>query len=99
MTQEDFDDVSSRVYISALERGLKQPTLPKVDALAARMGVHPLVLLTLAYCRKANADDAMELRKRLDNEIAELVKKRQADENGDPLRGGMREAPRGRKRV
>ncbi|WP_375140559.1 helix-turn-helix domain-containing protein [Ideonella azotifigens] len=50
LTQEDFDEVSSRVYVSALERKIKQPTLPKVDELAARMGLHPLAVLALAYC-------------------------------------------------
>ncbi|HSI50685.1 MAG TPA: helix-turn-helix transcriptional regulator [Ideonella sp.] len=50
LTQEDFDEVSSRVYVSALERKIKKPTLPKVDALAGRMGLHPLTVLALAYC-------------------------------------------------
>lgn len=58
LTQEDFDDISSRVYVSALERGIKQPTLPKVDAFAAHLGVHPLTLLALAYCRKPRRQEA-----------------------------------------
>lgn len=49
LTQEDFSDISSRTYISALERGLKSPTLEKIDALAATLELHPLTLLTLAY--------------------------------------------------
>lgn len=49
LAQEVFDDVSSRTYISALERGLKHPTLPKVDALAKVLDVHPLTLLALSY--------------------------------------------------
>jgi transcriptional regulator with XRE-family HTH domain len=61
LTQEDFDDISSRVYISALERGVKQPTLPKVDALAGRLGVHPLTLLALAYCRKPASEDVRQV--------------------------------------
>jgi transcriptional regulator with XRE-family HTH domain len=61
LTQEGFDDISSRVYISALERGIKQPTLPKVDALAGRLGVHPLTLLVLAYCRKPAPEDVRQL--------------------------------------
>ncbi|PKO77725.1 MAG: XRE family transcriptional regulator [Betaproteobacteria bacterium HGW-Betaproteobacteria-15] len=48
-TQEDFDVVSSRTYVSTLERGGKSPTLQKVDALAHVLGLHPLTLLTLAY--------------------------------------------------
>jgi transcriptional regulator with XRE-family HTH domain len=39
----------SRTYVSALERGLKSPTLPKVDALSGVLGLHPLTLLALSY--------------------------------------------------
>ena len=49
MSQEQFDEASSRTYISALERGLKSPTLPKVDALSGVLGIHPLTLLALSY--------------------------------------------------
>lgn len=72
LTQEDFDDISSRVYISALERGIKQPTLPKVDALAGRLGVHPLTLLALAYCRKPGPEDARRLFERVLTEVNAL---------------------------
>lgn len=47
--QEEFDQVSSRTYVSAIERGLKQPTLPKIEALASVLQVHPLTLVALAY--------------------------------------------------
>lgn len=49
LSQEAFSDVSSRTYLSSLERGLKSPTLKKVDELCTVMDVHPLTLLTLAY--------------------------------------------------
>jgi transcriptional regulator with XRE-family HTH domain len=58
LTQETFDMVSSRVYVSSLERGVKQPTLRKIDELAAHLDVHPLTLLVLAYCRKPMGNDA-----------------------------------------
>jgi transcriptional regulator with XRE-family HTH domain len=45
LTQEDFGIVSSRTYLSTLERGLKNVTLEKAAELAGRMGVHPLTLL------------------------------------------------------
>lgn len=73
MTQEDFDDVTSRVYVSALERAVKQPTLPKVDALALRLGVHPLTLLALAYCRHMSANEAESLLAQVQAEIATLA--------------------------
>ncbi|UUZ71239.1 helix-turn-helix domain-containing protein [Polaromonas sp. P1(28)-8] len=49
LSQETFSLVSSRTYVSSLERGMKSPTLVKVDDLAEVLEVHPLTLLTLAY--------------------------------------------------
>lgn len=49
LTQEDFSEISSRTYLSTLERGLKCPTLDKVAELAAVLGVHPLTLITEAF--------------------------------------------------
>ncbi len=49
LTQEDFSVTSSRTYLSSLERGLKSPTLEKIDAIAQTLSVHPLTLLTLTY--------------------------------------------------
>jgi transcriptional regulator with XRE-family HTH domain len=49
LSQEAFSDVSSRTYLSSLERDLKSPTLNKLDVLCEVMGIHPLTLLTLAY--------------------------------------------------
>ncbi|KIZ33897.1 MAG: XRE family transcriptional regulator [Pseudomonas sp. K35] len=49
MSQEAFSDVSSRTYMSSLERDLKSPTMHKLTELCEVMDVHPLTLLTLAY--------------------------------------------------
>jgi transcriptional regulator with XRE-family HTH domain len=49
LSQEAFSDVSSRTYLSILERGLKSPTLNKVDELCDVMSIHPLTLLMLSY--------------------------------------------------
>ncbi|VFR53235.1 Transcriptional regulator, PbsX family [plant metagenome] len=49
MSQEAFSDVSSRTYMSTLERDLKSPTISKLTELCEVMDVHPLTLLTLAY--------------------------------------------------
>jgi transcriptional regulator with XRE-family HTH domain len=49
LTQEDFSLVSSRTYLSTLERGLKCPTLEKLEDLAGVIGVHPVTLLVAAY--------------------------------------------------
>lgn len=53
LTQEDFYEVSSRTYLSSLERGMKSPTISKVEALASVIGVHPLSILALAYLQSS----------------------------------------------
>lgn len=59
LTQEDFEIVSSRTYLSALERGLKSPTLDKLQELARVMNVHPASLVLLAYAVSSDDGDAV----------------------------------------
>jgi transcriptional regulator with XRE-family HTH domain len=47
--QEGFSDISSRTYVSTLERGLKSPTVDKLDALCQILDIHPVSLLFAAY--------------------------------------------------
>jgi len=54
LTQEDFSEVSSRTYVSSLERGKKSLTIEKIDALASAMEIHPLTLMLLTYLIKSN---------------------------------------------
>lgn len=61
LSQEDFSIASSRTYLSSLERGLKSPTLDKIDSLAERMEIHPLTLLTLSYLCLQNETDPSDL--------------------------------------
>tara|TARA_B100000749_G_scaffold280770_2_gene278516 strand:- start:1467 stop:1796 length:330 start_codon:yes stop_codon:yes gene_type:complete len=49
LSQEAFSNVSSRTYLSSLERGLKNPTLIKVNEICRVLEVHPLTILALAY--------------------------------------------------
>lgn len=49
LTQEDFSIVSSRTYLSMLERGLKSPTLEKIEEICSVLGVHPITLLARSY--------------------------------------------------
>ncbi|QFZ85030.1 helix-turn-helix domain-containing protein [Variovorax paradoxus] len=70
LSQEAFSDVSSRTYLSSLERGLKSPTLSKVSDLCEVMDVHPLTLLTLAYAGNDKARD--KLFERVRRELAEI---------------------------
>ncbi len=52
LSQEGFTTVSSRTYLSQLERGLKNPSLDKIEELATIMGIHPLTLLVECYSLK-----------------------------------------------
>lgn len=72
LTQEDFSDVSSRTYMSTLERELKSPTLDKIDALASVMKIHPLTLLTMAYAYMKRGETPKALLAKINAEILEI---------------------------
>lgn len=69
LSQEAFSIVSSRTYISTLERGLKNPTLEKVDEIAATMSIHPLSLLVSCYLRYENEITFEDLIERIRAEL------------------------------
>lgn len=71
LSQESFGLVSSRTYVSSVERGIKNPTVTKVDQLAEQMGVHPLTLLTVAYLGRPTSAHLARLQ---DQVAAELLK-------------------------
>lgn len=72
LSQEDFGLISSRTYVSSLERSMKSPTLSKIDDLAAVAGVHPLTLLTLSYLRTADTETVKRVLKLVAGEISAL---------------------------
>ena len=49
LSQEDFGAVSSRTYVSQLERGERHATLSKVDDLSQVLRLHPATVAALAY--------------------------------------------------
>lgn len=63
LSQEAFSCVSSRTYMSTLERDLKSPTISKLADLCKVMEVHPITLLILAYGGRdpAQANRLLEL--------------------------------------
>jgi transcriptional regulator with XRE-family HTH domain len=75
LTQEDFGLLSSRTYLSSLERGLKSPTLSKITQLSQVLRVHPMTLLTLAFCYAQHQDPARIL-ERVNQEISLLKLRR-----------------------
>nr|WP_294839887.1 helix-turn-helix transcriptional regulator [uncultured Methylotenera sp.] len=72
LTQEDFSDVSSRTYISTLEREIFSPTIDKVDGLSNYMNIHPLTLLTLTYLNKDKKLHIDKLEKLIREQISSI---------------------------
>lgn len=70
MTQEDFAMVSSRTYLSSLERGLKCPTIEKLDQLANVLGVHPVTLLLASYAERSQQEAVEILLETIKSELA-----------------------------
>lgn len=68
--------------MSALERGLKSPTLPKVDDLAAVMGLHPLTLLVLSYldAKRPSTSAASALMAAVHEEVLHVIDARAEEE-------------------
>lgn len=73
LTQEDFAQQSGRTYISELERGIKQPTLQKIDELAAPLAVHPLTPIVLAYLNQYDAPSVDELLALIRRELLQII--------------------------
>ncbi|MAT49921.1 MAG: transcriptional regulator [Porticoccaceae bacterium] len=78
LSQEAFSDVSSRTYLSTLERGLKSPTLKKLEGLCDVLEVHPLTLLLLSYT--SNQKQARELAEKILDE-AESIRTQKASKS------------------
>lgn len=72
LSQEAFSDVSSRTYLSSLERGLKSPTLNKVAELCEVLEVHPLTLMTLAYAGES-ASKTTQLLEQVQKELEAVL--------------------------
>lgn len=68
----------SRVYVSDVERGIKEVSGVKINSFAEAIGVHPLTILTLSYL---NANPELDLAK-----LQEVVKD-EASEINKPISG------------
>lgn len=74
LTQEDFAQHSGRTYVSELERGIKHPTLQKIDDLVVPLEIHPLTLIVLAYLRQWDMTSCEDLLGQICNEVGEVIK-------------------------
>lgn len=82
LSQEAFSDVSSRTYMSTLERDLKSPTISKLAELCEVMEVHPLTLLTLAYAGTEQREIS-QLLDRVQHELDAIVANKENKGNDD----------------
>ncbi len=73
LTQEDFSDVSSRTYVSIIERGEKAVTIEKLEELATSLKVHPVTLLTLAYAQLKENKSWEEILDVVQGEMASIL--------------------------
>lgn len=73
--QDQLSDVSGRTYLSEIERGIKNPTLEKLDELAKAMDVHPLTVLTIAYLAHLREQELKALQNRVSKEAKALLAK------------------------
>ena len=71
-SQESFDTVSSRTYVSLLEREINAPTLPKIDALVRTLGLHPLTVLAMSYVEHPTAAEVQKLMAQVVDEVGSL---------------------------
>lgn len=73
-------EVSGRTYISALERGLKSPTLQKIDVLATAIDIHPVALVALTYLLGAEGGASEQAAERLLEQVRAQIEEVLADE-------------------
>lgn len=72
LSQHDFSAVSGRTYLSALERGLKSPTVEKVNELSTILKINPVTLLAQSFLLenpKVTRDELIEIVRK---ELAEI---------------------------
>lgn len=78
-TQEDFSVVSSRTYISQIERGLRAPTLKKIKAISEVLGVDSVTLISLSFLILDSKLSADGLLLRVKEELASISANKTSD--------------------
>lgn len=74
MTQAEFTQNSSRTYFSNLERGLKCPTLDKVNQLANTMNISFASLMVITLMHFKNEHDVDIVMRDIRAELESLLK-------------------------
>lgn len=73
LSQRDLAEVSSRTYVSKLERGQSSPTLEMMATLSASLGLSPLTLVAVTMGAETR-QPIRSLIRRMEKEIDELTK-------------------------
>jgi len=63
VTQEDMLFATSRRHISRVEQGHQVPGIRTIEGLAENLQIHPLTLVTAAYCQTLDPASVSELLK------------------------------------
>lgn len=72
LTQRNLAKVSSRTYVSKLERGQSSPTLEMITALSGPLNVNPLTLVAITLCAESG-QSVNALLRRTQDELADLA--------------------------
>lgn len=72
LVQDDFEQVSSRSYISYIERGKVSISLEKLHELSEFVGVHPVSLLFQAYLEHDENNSALDLMSKIMDDLKNI---------------------------
>ncbi|WP_433741418.1 helix-turn-helix domain-containing protein [Pseudomonas putida] len=72
LSQKNLAEVSSRTYVSKLERGQSSPTLEMMSTLSSPLGLSPLGLVALTFAAETG-QSIRSLINHVENEVEELV--------------------------
>ena len=72
ISQEHFGLVSSRTYVSRLERGLSSVTLEKLDELAKVIDLHPVSIIIHTYLTQNNEISDKDLMDKIINDLTKI---------------------------
>lgn len=72
LTQRNLAEVSSRTYVSKLERGYSSPTLDMLFTLSGPLNVNPLTLIAITLSAESG-ESVTTLLRRAQEEVADLV--------------------------
>lgn len=72
LVQEDFEPITSRSYISYIERGEVSITMDKLNALSEVIGMHPVSMIFQAYLEYDKDVSALDLMTMIMEDIKKL---------------------------